>query len=109
MFAQYASLRVHDPEACLVFLAQVVSATLVYVVGNSDIVLKTADGGITWTALSLPTSGMDIYSASFIDGETGWLAGKYSRLDGTGSVYKTVDGGVLWERQSYSGGQPMYR
>ncbi|MHC1706558.1 MAG: YCF48-related protein [Bacteroidales bacterium] len=50
-------------------------------------VLKTTDGGQTWTEYSAPQSGRAIY---MIDSDTGYFGGT------NGMIYKTVDGAANW-------------
>jgi photosystem II stability/assembly factor-like uncharacterized protein len=60
---------------------------------NPGALFKTADGGATWTTLSLPYAGQ----VSFLNATTGWLIG--SRVPTTG-IYElsiTHDGGQTWQ------------
>ena len=65
------------------------------VVGNNTTVLRTADGGLTW---SNPFDDMDLgytpgfKGVSFVDARRGWIVGG-------SDVYKTIDGGATWTRQ----------
>ncbi len=58
---------------------------------------KTIDGGLTWTALTLP-SGQSIsrlsMSVSFTDENVLWIASPYNPSNAR--VFKTVDGGGSW-------------
>ncbi len=54
-----------------------------------QMVLKTTDGGITWTEL-LTVTNVDMQGIGFIDDTTGWVGG----WEGTTS--KTTDGGLSW-------------
>jgi photosystem II stability/assembly factor-like uncharacterized protein len=56
--------------------------------------VKTTNGGANWT-LSYP--GFWVYGVSFVDANTGWIAG--SSPSGTGGVYKTTNGGTNWTQQ----------
>jgi len=55
---------------------------------DSTILLKTTDGGNSWTALRFRTCGMAI-GISFLTQNIGYLAGD-------GCVIKTIDGGLTW-------------
>ncbi|MCX6245834.1 MAG: YCF48-related protein [Bacteroidetes bacterium] len=62
-----------------------------YIVGDSILLKKTTDGGLTWT--DLPGSGLDSMSYNsifFTDAQHGYLAGR------TGIILKTTDGGATW-------------
>jgi len=57
----------------------------------SDLILRTADGGVTWRESRLPgATGSKIRDFCFLDATTGFVAGS----DG---VWKTTDGGATWE------------
>lgn len=51
--------------------------------------LKTTDGGNTWTSFNSPTN-VSIYASSFLNSNTGYIAGW------GGTVAKTTDGGGYW-------------
>lgn len=68
----------------------------------------TSDGGQHWIQLSttgilpgnIPLSG-DKVALSFLNAQTGWLAvGDYSTLTSMAGLYKTLDGGHTWTKQS---------
>lgn len=72
-----------------------------YIVGEDTTILKTTDGGQTWTALGL--NGMNLAAQAdnftdiqFIDENTGFLVSGYS------GVYMTTDGAQSWTSVSYS-------
>jgi hypothetical protein len=58
-----------------------------YTVGDS-VILKTADGGMTWNNVSGETI-YGVVSVYFIDANTGYAAGG-------GQLIKTIDGGNTW-------------
>jgi photosystem II stability/assembly factor-like uncharacterized protein len=62
------------------------SASIGFVATTSDRMLKTTDGGSTWTRFPM---GMSIEKIHFVDASTGFAAG-------SGGIYKTTDGGQLW-------------
>ncbi len=55
-------------------------------------VLKTTDGGLTWTPNYIP-SAFWLKSVSFVNASTGWV------LDYDGQIFKTSDGGINWTNQ----------
>ncbi|MEW6196740.1 MAG: YCF48-related protein [Bacteroidota bacterium] len=61
-------------------------------VGNNGIIIKTANGGDTWTALEV-TSNVNLYSIYFVNSQIGWIAGN----DRT--ILKTTNGGESWFQQ----------
>ena len=61
---------------------------------TSDAAYKSTDGGVTWSALSLPNSiGKTLY---FISENVGFITGNEA-------IYKTSDGGTTWSTVSTEG------
>ena len=56
---------------------------------SNGTILKTIDGGTTWTTLSSGTTN-DLNSVYFTDANTGYAVGD------TGTILKTIDGGTTW-------------
>ncbi len=67
----------------------VFNSSTAIVVGAVGTVLKTTNGGTSWTS---QTSGItsDLNSVHFVDAYTGWAVGRYGR------ILKTTDGGTNW-------------
>ncbi len=57
--------------------------------------LKTTNGGATWTRIKATGKDVDalVVRIIFADGERGWVFGE------NGALYATADGGVTWARQ----------
>ncbi|MDP3148856.1 MAG: YCF48-related protein [Ignavibacteria bacterium] len=77
-----------------------ITSTFVLAVGDNGAVMKSTDGGSTWTKLLAPKNpGVvgettnPLSSISFINENTGWIVGDYS-------IFKTIDGGNTWQLQS---------
>jgi len=82
------------------------------IVGDKDALLKTADGGNTWTLLQMPfifdplnpfhlPDTYYLKSVHFVNGQTGWAVGYKQTLEGfvpkfVGAAVKTTDGGTTW-------------
>jgi len=64
-----------------------------FIVGDSGLILKTSDSGVTWIK---NVSGTEVLlrTIRFVNPQTGWIAG-----DG-GVILKTTDGGENWISQS---------
>ena len=56
-----------------------------WAVGESGVVLKTTDGGATWTVKNAGTTA-PLRSVHFVDAHRGWAIG------GRGIIFKTTDG-----------------
>jgi len=63
-----------------------------WAVGTSGVVLKTADGGVSWSAQDCGTQ-TDLLGTAFPDTNNGWVTG----LNGT--IRHTADGGTTWTNQ----------
>jgi photosystem II stability/assembly factor-like uncharacterized protein len=59
---------------------------------STGVIIKTSDGGMTWTALTVPWATSQIYSIFFTDVSKGMAVGNYS------TILKTTDGGITWRR-----------
>jgi len=55
---------------------------------------RTTDGGVTWTAIDLPSGEQP--QLKFVDAQTGWVS---LVIPGAVKVYKTVDAGATWQAQ----------
>ncbi|MBK7856282.1 MAG: hypothetical protein IPJ79_16570 [Bacteroidetes bacterium] len=60
-----------------------------YVVGNGGVILKTINGGASWTQQTSGTSN-DLFEASFLNEDTGYAVGYM------GTILKTTNGGINW-------------
>ncbi len=73
------------------------SASVGYAVGANGKVVKTVNGGSSWTNLSFPSTSLPLKDVEFIDPTTGYIGGN------GGYVYKTTNGGVSWSDVFVSG------
>ena len=69
-----------------------ISSSIAWVSGDSGKVLSTTDGGTTW--LSVSSGGSILYGVSFVDANTGWVAGS-----GLG-ILASVDAGASFDLQT---------
>jgi photosystem II stability/assembly factor-like uncharacterized protein len=73
----------------------VINENLIFAVGNGGTVMKTTDGGITWTILNTGTT-KNLRQADFLqNGLSGYAVG-YTQGAGS-SIIKTSDGGINWQ------------
>jgi uncharacterized protein (TIGR03437 family) len=68
-------------------------ANTVVVVGGSGTILRTTDGGATWSRVDSPSTA-NLNAITFSDAKTGTAVG------GLGTILRTEDGGASWIRQS---------
>jgi photosystem II stability/assembly factor-like uncharacterized protein len=64
-----------------------------WVVGNSQRVYRTRDGGLSWYLQEPGSPPCDWWGVSFVDTLSGWVAGS------NGRIYHTADGGATWSEQ----------
>lgn len=82
-----------------------VSATTGWAVGESGTIIRTTDGGVTWTGQASGTI-YDLTGLSFPDAQHGWVIGRAhvenedgNTLGVTRLLLCTADGGSAWQRQ----------
>ncbi|MEM9983751.1 MAG: YCF48-related protein [Bacteroidota bacterium] len=63
--------------------------TAIYLISNQGLLLKSADGGMSWNQLSLPIQ-VEWRSIDFLDANQGWLGSR------DGHILQTADGGQTW-------------
>jgi hypothetical protein len=63
------------------------TTTFVY---GTNVLLRSADRGRTWTRVTLPSARTRIQRADFVTARTGYLG------DTRGRLYRTTDGGARW-------------
>ena len=84
----------HDFDMRILMSVHFVDNQTGWIVGQGGKVLKTADGGLTWTAQNGGSSQLtDVY---FIDSLHGWICGD------EGTVLVTRNGGDIWTEQTTS-------
>ncbi len=78
---------------------QMVDEKIGYAVGATDTVVKTTDGGATWTQIMRGQRARTGETRHNLDGlyfvkpQIGWIVGSF------GSIMQTTDGGENWEKQ----------
>lgn len=83
------------PQGNPIRVVDFVTDTLGWAAGDNGTVLKTTDGGFSWTNQGpiVPQGGSDrktgVFDACFVDATHGWIAADTM-------VYRTTDGGSTW-------------
>src|SRR5450759_3462037 len=74
-----------------------IDASTGYIIGEEGTILKTIDGGLTWTSLNSGSSAA-LYGICFLDLNNGYVVGA------GGTILKTTDGGDTWtsSQETYS-------
>ncbi|MDP2662839.1 MAG: YCF48-related protein [Dehalococcoidia bacterium] len=81
------------PTGSMLYRVSFLDAWTGWAAGGTTI-LKTTDGGDSWTAQKLPGDAPLVSAVAFVDAQTGWAVG------GAGGISKTTDGGANWRPQA---------
>jgi photosystem II stability/assembly factor-like uncharacterized protein len=95
------------PGTATITAIDIVNANVVWAIAGSrsspqsaaNQFTRTTDGGTTWTAGSLGTTGRYPVSLSAIDAMNAWVAMRLAPSNSTGAVFRTADGGQTWTQQ----------
>ncbi|MBL8278990.1 MAG: PKD domain-containing protein [Pelomonas sp.] len=68
-------------------------ARTVWAVGSASTLLKSADAGASWTAVTLPVANATLNGIRFANAKVGWIIGW------DGLILATQDGGKTWRQQ----------
>ena len=79
-------------SGCMLLGLDFLDANNGWVVGSNGTIMKTTDGGATWSSQSLPAnkSGQMLNDVAFFDGSKGVITGE-------NNAFFTVDGGLTWQ------------
>jgi hypothetical protein len=77
-----------------------IDANTATVVGDKGAILRTTDGGVTWTSQKSGTT-KPLRDVCFTDASTGTVVGLMSTVNGTADIpiLRTTDGGATWVSQ----------
>ncbi|GAB5536924.1 MAG: hypothetical protein Rubg2KO_31730 [Rubricoccaceae bacterium] len=65
---------------------------------DPDRVFRSDDDGLTFTPLSLPENGRALTDVEFRDASTGIVVDQGNGSSGSGSIWRTTDGGATWTK-----------
>jgi photosystem II stability/assembly factor-like uncharacterized protein len=94
--ARTASWEIPEPD----LFAVAVRGERAWAVGYWGAILRSDDGGRTWSYVDTPTDA-SLYDVDFADEEHGWAVGA------NGTLLRTTDGGRTWETTSASVTDPL--
>jgi len=89
------------PQGNPLLAAATPDSSTVVAVGNVGTILRSDDGGGTWTLQSSGTT-QSLYGVSFVNANTGTVVGD------SGTILRTEDGGATWTAQSSGTTQSLY-
>jgi len=70
--------------------------------GLSPVVLRSTNGGDSWSDVTRGLSETDLYCVDALDGQRGWVG------TSDGRIFATTNGGSVWSQQSYPGRQSPF-
>src|SRR5258708_22366735 len=76
-----------------------VDATTGTAVGDYGTILRTTDGGATWTLQTSGTTSIGLSGVSFVDANTGTAVGAPYPVGSFATILRTTDGGATWTPQ----------
>ncbi len=76
----------------------IVNANISWICGDGGVVLKSLDGGTTWTKCTNVTGNVDLFTISGYDDK------KVIVGDGSGNIFRSTDSGTTWTKVSASSG-----
>jgi len=79
-----------------------VSDSIGFACGEQGTVIKTIDGGSSWTFLS-NSSSIDFYDINFISSQKGFIVGS------NGTILSTADGGKNWHKVNYKSTASLFK
>ncbi len=101
------------PQGNRLLAVDFVDASTGWAVGQSGTIIRTSDGGATWTGQVSGTT-WDLTGVSFADTQHGWVIGEYEEVgrvldyQGLRVMLRTVDGGATWKRVRLPGSEWPY-
>ena len=97
------------PTDLLLFSVHAVSNQVVWACGGSgstvspqSVVVRSFDGGVTWTDVTGNLAAGDLYSINAVDSSRAWVSA------GSGAIYATTTDGRAWVQQPYNGAQSPF-
>ena len=71
-----------------------VDSNTAWAVGQNSTIVKTTDGGSTWSYQKFAAASAELHDVAFSDANTGWAVGA------NGTILSTTDGGANWSAQT---------
>lgn len=79
-----------------------VNERVLWAVGTGGAVVMTTNGGVNWVNVSIPGVNQMLQGVDAVDGQRAWVGGVDDAL-GYAMLYRTINGGATWTRQSSGG------
>ncbi|MBM2841336.1 MAG: hypothetical protein HW412_1864, partial [Bacteroidetes bacterium] len=89
------------------FSVRSVNSNVVWAAGGNGtattpVVIRTTNGGATWSNVTSNLTGQDLYCIFATDADRAWVG------TGSGRIYGTSNGGATWAQQTYPGIQSPF-
>ncbi len=100
--------RLHDtPAPSSLFSIKAVNTSVIWAAGGngsktSPSVVRSINGGATWTNVTGSLTGVDLYCITGTDSSHAWVG------TSDGRIFATTDGGTSWNLQTYPGMQSPF-
>jgi eukaryotic-like serine/threonine-protein kinase len=73
-----------------------------FICGQNSTILKTEDGGATWSLTNFDSAGVNLYSLYFVDERRGVAVGE------SGVILRSTDSGETWNQSLSSAGSSLF-
>jgi photosystem II stability/assembly factor-like uncharacterized protein len=102
LFAQETWQKIESGTSVDLYTIQFVDLVNGYAAGDNGTVIKSTDGGKSWSDVSIPTS-FPVRALSFLTANSGWaVTGDIDNPDNSGSMWYTSDGGENWTHRPHN-------
>ena len=71
-------------------------------IATGPLVIRSTNGGTTWTEVTGSLQGVDLYCVTALDDQRAWVG------TSDGRIFATANGGILWSEQTYPGRQSPF-
>jgi len=82
------------PQGNHLYEVDYVNNNIAYAVGGGNTIIKSTDGGMSWTHIYSDQFKHELNAVYFLDENTGWVTGDAS------NILKTTNGGSSWIQQT---------
>jgi photosystem II stability/assembly factor-like uncharacterized protein len=100
-FYAYTQWYVNNPTNQNLYTVYFANANTGWIGGANGTIMKTTNGGVSWTVQSIQSTSTTVFCVRFINETLGFLS------TGNGRIYKTTNGGLDWVDKYYAASTPL--